>query len=230
MWARMVIQTAPLRLTGVLDEEVRDFLRTCQRVIPRYSMVSVDRLESLYRLSRDLASRRIPGAIVECGCWNGGAAALMARASIRGGLSRDVWLFDSFEGLPAPTADDPPEVHRAYKPGWCKGNPELAREVLLAEGVSPESVRIVKGWFEQTFPRADVGPIALLHVDSDWFQSVHQCLETFFDEVSSGGIIVFDDYQLWGGCKKAVDRFLSARGIAAELQPSGRNAVFLIKR
>ena len=212
-----------------MDADGQDFLGVCRRVIPRYSMVTVDRLHSLYNISLGLARGNVRGVIVECGTWNGGAAAVMARASIRGGLTRNVWLFDSFEGLPAPTADDPPAVHHAYHPGWCTGSPELATEALTGEGVPPDSIHIVKGWFEQTLPTASAGPIALLHVDSDWYESVRICLETFYDSVVPGGVIVLDDYHRWGGCRKAIDEFLGARGLTGLLKPSGKTAVTLTK-
>lgn len=229
MTMRAMVQMLPLRLARPEDENSLDFLDVCKRVTPRYSMISVDRLRSLYDRSIDLARLRIPGAIVECGTWNGGAAAVISHASIRGGMARDIWLFDSFEGLPAPTADDPPEVHKAYHAGWCTGSPEKAIAILTSEGTKPEKIHIVKGWFEETLPAAHVGPIALLHVDSDWYESVRICLNAFFDSVVAGGLIVIDDYHLWGGCRKAVDEFVEARGVGHLLQPSGRTAVYLTK-
>ena len=95
---RMFGQCVALQFSGVGGEDGKDFLDVCRRVIPRYSMVSVDRLYSLYQISLGLARRQIRGSIVECGTWKGGAAAVMAHASIRGGIARNVWLFDSFEG------------------------------------------------------------------------------------------------------------------------------------
>ena len=225
--ARMLAQTAAIGVRPGPDD--RAFLRVCRRVVPTYTMVSADRLRSLDRIAVDLARRGVPGAIVECGTWNGGAAALMAAASIRGGVDRDVWLFDSFEGLPAPTADDPPEVHAAYFQGWCSGNPDLARAILREVGVDDGRVHVVKGWFEDTLPVTPVGPIALLHVDSDWYQSVRLSLDTFYDSVTPGGTIVFDDYRIWDGCRKAVDEFLALRKIRAVPRPSGRAAVAIDK-
>ena len=229
MTMRMLGQMLPLRLARPADEDSRAFLSICRRVIPEYSMVSVDRLRSLYIRSLELARQRIPGAIVECGTWNGGAAAVLSNASIRGGMARDIWLFDSFEGLPTPTADDPPEVHKAYHAGWCTGSPDKAIAVLTNEGTKPEQIHIVKGWFEETLPATQVGPIALLHVDSDWYESVRICLDAFFDSVVPSGLIVIDDYHLWGGCRKAVDEFFEARGMGHLLLPSGRMAVYLTK-
>jgi O-methyltransferase len=226
---RMHWATLPMRFSRG-DVNVTEFIRLCKIVIPKYSMLSVDRLHSLFQLSLDAAQRGVPGAIVECGTWNGGAAAMMAAATTRGGLSRDVWLYNSFEELPPPTANDPKDAHDAYFKGWCSGSPGSVREVLRSVGLSDDKTHIVKGWFETTLPDANVGPVALLHVDSDWYQSVHQCLDAFYDAVVLGGVIIFDDYELWAGCKKAVDEFLHARGEANELQSSGRVARYLVRR
>ena len=89
----------------------------------------------------------------------------------------------------------------------------MVLDALLAEGSNCESVHIIKGWFEETLPGTTVQTIALLHVDSDWYDSVRICLETFCDSVCPGGIIIVDDYGLWGGCRKALDEFLDARGL-----------------
>lgn len=229
MKLRILAQTMPFRFSGSSDDDTKDFLAATRRLTPRYSMLTVDRLHSLYRLSLELARSGVDGALVECGTWNGGAAAIMARASIRGGIRREIWLFDSFEGLPAPTAEDPPVVHKAYHRGWCTGSPQMALDALLAEGSNCESVHIIKGWFEETLPGTTVQPIALLHIDSDWYESVRICLETFYDSVPPGGIIIIDDYGLWGGCRKAVDEFFGAKGLKDVLKPSGRTAVYFVK-
>jgi O-methyltransferase len=134
-----------------------------------------------------------------------------------------------FEGLPPPTADDPKLVHDMYYPGWCSGSPDSARAILHEVGLSDDKIHIVKGWFEETLPGATVGPIALLHVDSDWYRSVHDCLNAFYDAVVPGGIVVFDDYEFWAGCKKAVDEFLASRSITSELRSSGRVARYIVK-
>jgi hypothetical protein len=200
---RKEVQALPLRFSR---HEV-EFLDLCDLVVPRYSMVDLGRLQELHYLATDVARRDIRGAIVETGCWNGGSAAMMAAAA----PSRDVWLFDSFEGLPQPTADDPQEVHDLYFKGWCAGDQDLAGEILRKVGVADPFIHIVKGWYEDTLPAADPGPIALLHIDSDWYESVKLCLESLYSFVVPGGIIVFDDYDRWSGCKKAVDEFLTGR-------------------
>lgn len=207
---RKRVQAIPYQLSGEYDE----FLRIADMVCPRYTMLSLDRLESLHYLSHCTVMYNIPGAIVECGTWNGGAAAVAAAAA----PGRDVWLYDSFEGLPPPSPED---GHNAWYPGWCAGSPDLAREILGKVGVVPH---IVKGWFEDTLPVAEVGEIALLHVDADWYKSVRLVLETFYERIVPGGVVVIDDYGRWSGARKAADEFFRT-----PLLRSGRVARYLIK-
>jgi O-methyltransferase len=89
-------------------------------------------------------------------------------------------------------------------------------------------VQFVKGLFQETLPAVTVSPIALLHIDGDWYESVKTCLDNLYDKVSPGGIIQFDDYGYWKGARKAVDEFFEARGIRPDLTKldySGRSLV-----
>ena len=81
-----------------------------------------------------------------------------------------------------------------------------------------ERVKIVAGWFQETFPTVTIPKIALLNIDADWYESVKLCLETFYDAVMPGGYVSFDDYGHWPGCKKAVDEFFEARRLPYRLQ------------
>ena len=93
-----------------------------------YTAVFVPRLVALYKLSEEINRRSVPGDIVECGVYNGGSAAIMASLCERSPLNRNVWLFDSFEGLPKPTDKDGDEAP-AYE-GWCHGDLSKFKEVL----------------------------------------------------------------------------------------------------
>lgn len=77
------------------------------------------------------------------------------------------------------------------------------------------NVHLVRGWFEETLPKtkAMIGPIALLHIDADWYASTKMCLEELYAQVVEGGIVVIDDYGTWSGCKKATDEWAAARGL-----------------
>jgi O-methyltransferase len=157
----------------------------------------------------------MPGDIVECGVYNGGSAAIMASLCEKSPVSRNVWLFDSFEGLPKPTDEDGDEAP-AYE-GWCHGDLSKVKEVLRKLRIPESQVRIVKGWFQDTFPKVEIPKIAILHIDADWYESVKLCLEKFYDSVQPGGYIVLDDYGDWQGCRIATDEFLKKRVLDVKL-------------
>ena len=81
-----------------------------------------------------------------------------------------------------------------------------------------DRVRILPGWFAETFPSVSASQIALLNIDADWYESVKLCLEAFYDRVMPGGFISIDDYGHWPGCKKAVDEFFQTRQLTPALQ------------
>ena len=173
------------------------------------------RLGNLHKLCREIDIRSIPGDVVECGVYNGGSASVMAAVCTRSPLNRNIWLFDSFEGLPQPTEMDGSEAKSCI--WWCCGDLEKVQTVFQKLRIPESRVRIVKGWFEDTFPTVPIEDIALLHVDADWYDSVKLCLERFYDNVRPGGFVVIDDYGHWEGCRRATDEFLEQRGIDAKL-------------
>jgi O-methyltransferase len=207
-------------------EKRRLFLR-----IKPYTMSSMRRLDNVYQLAAAVERERLPGVFVECGVWNGGCGAIMAYMAKRANSGRVTWFFDSFEGLPEPTDRDGTNA-RLYANNrssgelrpieQCVGSQELVEEVLFEKlDIDPESVRIRKGWFQDTIPASasDIGPIAILRLDGDWYESTKLCLENLFDNVVPGGYVIIDDYGFWEGCARAVDEFIAQRGLNLVLQP-----------
>jgi hypothetical protein len=181
------------------------------------TMCSVARLRGLHEGVKWVIEKHLDGEIVECGCARGGSAALMALTLRQLGERRNLWLFDTFEGLPAPTSDDPDyEIADLYT-GSCLGQLDEVRKLFRDQGVADE-VRLVKGLFQNTIPQSPIERIALLHIDGDWYESVKVCLEELYDKVVPGGIIQFDDYGYWKGARKAVDEFFAKRGIKVEME------------
>lgn len=175
------------------------------------TLVTPPRLQNLTRVC---GFAQLPaGAFVECGVGRGGCVALMALAARK---QRGVWGFDSFDVMPPLSAED--EGHGEEWVGCrCSGEEGIsdAFETLSLYGLREPNVRLVKGWFEDTLlPRSDeVGPIAVLRLDNDWYASTRFTLETLYDQVVPGGIVIIDDYHSFRGCRKAVDEFRRMRGI-----------------
>jgi len=197
------------------------------RRIARFTMITPAGLADLWRLVRRVEKRRLEGAIVQCGVWRGGAAALMARASRESG--RRIWLFDSFEGFPAPGAED--GADRGIAAGDWTATADDALTALRRLAVHAARASIVPGWFETTLPRAapSIGPIAVLSIDAVLYASVKTCLESLYDQVVAGGVVILDDYGYWAGCRRAVHEFLAHRAPTVELRRTLTRACWFVK-
>lgn len=185
-----------------------------------YTMLSCRRGRALHRLARRVDREGVPGALVDCGVWNGGSTALLAA----GAPSREVWAFDSFEGLP-----EPGELDGEESRGWagrCYGAEARLREVF-ARAADPERLHVARGWFQDTFPvhAPEIGPVAILHADGDWYESVRLTLETFWPSVPVGGHVVIDDYGHWPGARRAVDEFRATHRVTAPLRRADYSGV-----
>jgi O-methyltransferase len=177
-----------------------------------YTVLESRRARALSRLAADVEERRIPGALVDCGVYNGGSTVMLAT----GAPGRDVWAFDSFEGLPEPSAPD-----RVEGPEWvgeCRGSEERVRSAF-DRFADPAVLHIRKGWFEEIFPAVarEIDTVAVLHCDADWYESVLLTLETFYPKIPSGGYVVIDDYGHWVGARRAADEFRRAKRDSAPL-------------
>jgi hypothetical protein len=218
-----------LTTSGRITSEVRDlvmhlrnsvasdeFARVYRTVRP-YTMAGEARLRGLYQAIEHVSADRIPGAVAECGAARGGSAALLGLAVKRFHERRPLWVFDTFEGLPPPTAGDPDYQTAALYTGTCRGDLEEVTRLFERLDIL-DNAKLVKGRFEDTLPLSQTGPLAVLHIDGDWYESVKVCLVQLYDRVSPGGIIQLDDYGHWEGARRAVDEFMTARGISAPLQ------------
>jgi hypothetical protein len=196
----------------------------------RYTMAGYRRLENVYQLAQAAVREELDGAFVECGVWRGGCAGVMARIAKDEGAGRITWLFDSFEGLPEPSGLDGEWAHEyasQHSGGSlvpidrCVADIDWARQLLFDKlDVDEHAVRFGVGWFQDVLPQATstVGPIGLLRLDGDWYESTRCCLEHLYDNVVPGGFVIIDDYGHWQGCRTAVNEFFDQRSITVELK------------
>lgn len=208
--------------------------RSIWRVLPN-TMLPAARLFNAYDLTLRVEREGIAGDIAECGVWSGGGIGLMALASRRAGnKTRRFHLFDSFEGLPPPSPQDRDVIpdFRQYHPDapLHDGSKATLRPIQACVGGSAQQVRdfltnrlrldparcvFHVGWFQDTVPacRDSIGPLAILRIDGDWYESTKVCLEGLYDRVVPGGFVIIDDYGTFAGCHQAVDEFLRSRGL-----------------
>ena len=166
----------------------------------------------LYFLDQLTRVRDIEGDIVECGVSVGHGALLFLLLSEYLGVQRTYYGFDSFEGFPDPAPEDG-TTPITGKDFWANP-PETVLRVLrdgrISEQTIRDRVRLVKGFFDKTLASYD-GRIALLHLDGDLYESYKVSLETLYDKVAKGGIIMFDEYAdpRWTGARRAIDEFFA---------------------
>lgn len=188
------------------DRNLRSHGRPLSIVIP-HSLVDPMNLAFLQRVAQRLNAERVPGAFVECGVYRGGSAGVLAFEAMRT-PDRELWLFDAFAGMP-PASDKDDDRARAIE-GEFVGSEQQTRRILERVGMDPARTHLRAGWFEDTFPAADVAPVALLHVDCDFYDPVKLTLETFYPRLSPGAYVVINDYGSYEGCRVATDEFLAA--------------------
>jgi len=215
----------PIRkIAGLFDRQARALEKDVEAVSP-YTMVDPIRLRNLLssisRVNRD----GVEGDVVECGVCNGGSAALMAKHM---GSSRHIWMYDSFQGMPETTERDGDEAKQWE--GSCVGSVARVREALSALCIADETFTIIEGWFEDAFRDHPLPEkVALLHCDADWYDSVLLVLNTFYDRIPDGGIILLDDFGHWEGCREAYYDFCSEKGIKPLLERAGYSQAYWIK-
>ncbi len=200
-----------------------EFLEILQQIRP-HTMVPEARLYSLFTLAKYICVNDLPGNFVECGVARGGSTAMLGiiidRYSKR---ERHHFGFDSFEGMPEPTVYDTQRGVYADDTGWGTGT--CAGDIAAVQRVCDQfqvgsKVTLVKGYFEDTLSnwKDQIGDIALLHLDADWYSSTMTILNEFYDMVLPGGFMQYDDYGCWDGCKKAVEEFQQFHNLSFELQ------------
>lgn len=220
---RRIARKAFYALKNIINSESRSDEKLISTVRP-YTFCSESKLKNLIQLSTQLNNNLIDGDYVECGTYKGGSAAVLSRYL---GTARKLWLYDSFEGMPETTAQDG-KVARQY---IGKGAVELedVYTILKTVGADLAKVKIIKGYFEDTF-RADLPEqVALLHCDADWYESVLLTLRTFYDLIPEGGIIVLDDFGYWEGAREAFYDFVKERDIKPLLERVGSDQLYWVK-
>jgi O-methyltransferase len=190
-----------------------------------YTMTSWERLWAVVQAVRYVHGRGIAGDFVECGVWRGGSSMAAAMAlALAGDTGRTLHLFDTFAGMNRPTDDD-----RVVSSGeqamdkwmktrtaddsstWCQASMEDVLVNLARTSYPPERIRLIQGQVEHTLRVEAHLPdrIAILRLDTDWYESTKVELEMLFARVTTGGVVIFDDYGHWAGAKKAIDEFLA---------------------
>ena len=214
----MQFQSPVLRLDRHYDAAV---VATMRAVAP-YTMTPPARLVALQDAVAYVVAARIPGAIVECGVWRGGSMMAISRALLElGAADRELWLYDTFEGMTEPGEHDRTADGRAADT-WIsneRSTPTGATtgvfgasqaEVganLARTGYPPSLLRFVQGPVEETLLVDRPQQLALVRLDTDFYESTRAELEALYPLLAPGGVLILDDYGYWLGARRAVDEY-----------------------
>jgi hypothetical protein len=182
-----------------------------------------------YDAVRYILDNNIDGAIVECGVEEGNFEAVCITELKQRNLTRDIYMFDTFGGLTAPGTNDFTSTETPFYKmtneevveewnkhvvteglnNWCYCSKERVEARLNEFGYDQSKLHYVVGNVMETLavPSNIPDQIALLRLDTDWYESSKFELQQLYSKVVSGGLIIFDDYHHWMGQKKAVDEF-----------------------
>jgi O-methyltransferase len=192
-----------------------------------HTMTSLERMVATIDAVAHVVRRGVPGALVECGVWRGGSVLAMIRTLQHEGVAdRDIYLFDTFEGMTRPTEVDTSRYDPPALEHWTESerqgavpwhgffNPDVftidsVRSLILGTGYPETKIHFVEGRVEDTLPEAGPPSIALLRLDTDWYDSTWHELTHLYPRLSDGGLLIIDDYGHWDGCRAAVDRYFS---------------------
>ncbi len=209
--------TDPTKFDESLGEEFQKLYELCRP----FTMTSKERMYSVYNSVKYLASKNIHGDFAECGVFKGGSSMMAALTLLKLGIKdRNLYLYDTYEGMPEPTGDDKNFLDNSeaiiewvkYKDGegneMCRASLEEVKQNMYSTGYPKEKIIFVKGKVENTIPKILPNKIVLLRLDTDWYESTKHELDHLYPLLVNGGILIIDDYGHWAGAKKAVDEYL----------------------
>ena len=203
------------------------------RPLDAETMIGLRRLDNLQDAIRDVVHDGVPGDLIECGVWRGGATIFMRGAlEAYGDRERRVWVADSFRGLPKPDAARYPRDagDRHWADATLSVSLDEVRDAFRRYGLLDERVRFLPGWFSETLPSAEIRSLALLRIDADMYGSTREALEHLYPKLSPGGFAIVDDYGAVAACRAAVDDFRREAGIREELRQIDWTGVYWRRR
>lgn len=200
--------------TGLED----DFLRLYDRC-KTHTMTSVPRMYALYCAVKYVVNHDIPGDFVECGVWKGGSSMLVALTLLSlHQTTRRLYLYDTYAGMSEPTDHDVTQFGQPAYAGWKENQhggtndwmrvslEEVTRN-LYSTGYPPSNLTFVKGKVEDTIPGTIPDQIAVLRLDTDWYESTRHELIHLYPKLSEHGVLILDDYGFWKGAREATDEY-----------------------
>jgi O-methyltransferase len=194
-----------------MDPPFLEIMKACRP----YTMTSIERVYALYKSVEYLTRYDIRGDIAECGVWKGGSAMAIALSLLHfGDSTRKIYMYDTYEGMTAATSKDVAfhgrtgaDVIEGREGELLTVSLEIVQKNLRTTGYPGENLVFVPGRVEDTIPGTAPEHLALLRLDTDWYESTRHELQHLFPIVVSEGILIIDDYGYWKGAREAVDEY-----------------------
>ena len=211
-----------LVMIGTEFQDIPDYYRDIYKKVRPFTMTSETSVYTLVNCLEYLSKYQIPGSVVECGVWRGGmimAAMLAAKAAKD--ERREFFLYDTFEGMVKPGEHDGEKANTLYgnyertdgSSNWCRSTLDEVKSNVASCAYPSDKAHFVKGKVEETIPGTLPRQIALLRLDTDWYESTLHEFEHLFPLVAPGGVVIIDDYGAWAGSRKATDEYLQKMGL-----------------
>lgn len=205
------------------DEKFRRIYDNCKK----FTMTSKERMYALYKSVEYIIKSDLTGDFVECGVWRGGSTMLIAYTLIEFNVTnRKIYLYDTFEGMTKPSENDfkvrnvkNPAIDKWKKEQkkdhnkWCYASLSEVKNNMSLTKYPKNNLFFVKGKVEETIPATIPFKIAMLRLDTDWYESTKHELIHLFPLLVKNGVLIIDDYGFWAGSKKAVDEYFSRNPI-----------------
>lgn len=223
--SKYLLKPFGLKISKIQQDEdfVQDtvFLNIYKKCKP-YTMTSIERMYALYNAVRYVINNKIEGDFVECGVWRGGSSMMIALTLLSLKVEdRKILLYDTFEGMSEPTENDvdfkgsdadnllKQNVQNKENSVWCLADLQDVQNNMNLTKYPFENIQFIKGKVEETIPKSISDKIALLRLDTDWYESTAHELKYLYPILTNKGVLIIDDYGHWEGCKKAVDEYFS---------------------
>lgn len=229
-----------------MDMSFQDISKSDKRIyqeVKAYTMTGPERVFAVLDAVRYILKNEIAGSIVECGVWRGGTMMAVAHLlRMHNSFDRDLYLFDTFEGMPLPADVDIDFRGRKAKSefltkkrsidasDWCYASLSEVQANLESVGYLGSKVHYVVGKVEDTVPAQAPETISILRLDTDWYESTKHELFHLYPRLVKGGVLIIDDYGHWRGARKAVDEYFALNKVPILLNRidySGRIAIKL---
>jgi O-methyltransferase len=179
-----------------------------------FTMTSIERMYAVYKSVEYICKNNIPGDYVECGVWKGGSSMMAALSLIHfGKINKELWLYDTFEGMPEATDKD--ISYQGVRGKDYKGDMigTLQEVEINMKKTGYTRVVTIPGKVENTIPDALPLRISLLRLDTDWYESTLHELKHLYPLLIKGGVLIIDDYGHWEGARKATDEYFESIGV-----------------